>query len=186
MTDINCKYDGDREAALIAYLYDDIDPAERVAFNAHLAECARCRTELTALGGVRTHLARWNSPQPFSPSAVSPSALSPALSPSALSPSPSHRAWRAIPTWAQVAAALVFLGVSAGLANLNVRYDATGLTVRTGWMNIDQARLKPAAVASDPAASAPSGFSRTDTFASKSDLTALEQRLRDELRAAPA
>ena len=37
------------------------------------------------------------------------------------------------PSWAQVAAALLFLGVSAGIANLDVRYDASGLSVRTGW-----------------------------------------------------
>ena len=39
-----------------------------------------------------------------------------------------------MPAWAQVAAALLFLGVSAGIANLDVRYDANGLNVRTGWM----------------------------------------------------
>ena len=53
---------------------------------------------------------------------------------------PQSQWWREIPAWAQVAAALLFLGVSAGIANLDVRYDANGLSVRTGWM-----RRRPAA-----------------------------------------
>jgi len=56
MTDITCTFAGDREQTLIAYLYDDIDPAERAAFAAHLPACARCRRDLAALGGVRRRL----------------------------------------------------------------------------------------------------------------------------------
>src|SRR5262245_27225417 len=63
MSDISCSYH-DREAALVAWLYDDIDPADREAFGAHLASCARCRRELDALGGVRRQLARWAPPEP--------------------------------------------------------------------------------------------------------------------------
>jgi len=170
MTDINCKYDGDREGMLIAYLYDDIDAGDRAAFDAHLAACARCRTELSALGGVRRQLARWNPP-------ARPISAEP------FSSAQSHSWWRAIPAWAQVAAALLFLGVSAGVANLNVKYDASGLTVRTGWMNVDSAQLKPGAPDGDQARLKPG---TSATVASQSDLTALEQRLRDELRAAPA
>ena len=167
MTDINCKYDGDREGMLIAYLYDDIDAGDRAAFDAHLAACARCRTELSALGGVRQQLKRWEPP----------------INPQFAIRHPQSSSWRQIPTWAQVAAALLFLGVSAGVANLNVKYDASGLTVRTGWMNVDSAQLKPGAPDGDQARLKPG---TSATVASQSDLTALEQRLRDELRAAPA
>src|SRR6185503_12201003 len=38
-----------------------------------------------------------------------------------------------LPVWAQTAAALLFLGVSAGIANLDVHYDQSGLSIRTGW-----------------------------------------------------
>ena len=51
------------------------------------------------------------------------------------------RWWREIPAWAQVAAALLFLGVSAGIANLDVRYDQNGLSIRTGW---SASRARPA------------------------------------------
>src|SRR5262249_50874358 len=87
-------------------------------------------------------------------------------------PKPSERrtAWMQIPAWAQVAAALLFLGVAAGLANLNVHYDGSGLTVRTGWMP-----LAPAVPAPAPEAARSDGVSRAE-------LAALEQRLRGELR----
>lgn len=185
MTDINCQYAGDREATLIAYLYDDIDSGERAAFEHHLAGCARCRTELSSLGRVRQQLSRWNPPIPAS---ISNQQLT--------ITSRSEPRWRAIPVWAQVAAALLFLGVSAGVANLNVHYDASGLTIRTGWMTADAARLTQGSTAAAAMpVTAPAVANRTaagdnraasePAFASKSDLAALEQRLRDQLRATP-
>src|SRR5205809_7627745 len=125
MTDIICTYTGDRDEALVGYLYEEMDAAERAAFDAHLPTCARCRSELAALGGVREHLARWNPPEPAFAVA---SRRSPVTSRNDI------RWWREIPAWAQVAAALLVLGVSAGVANLHVRYDSSGLSVTTGWM----------------------------------------------------
>ena len=50
-----------------------------------------------------------------------------------------------------MAAALLFLGVSAGIANLDVRYDPNGLSVRTGWSAPAQlAAIVPPACASGP------------------------------------
>ena len=37
MSDIICTYSGDREAMLMAYLYDEIQPADREGFESHLA-----------------------------------------------------------------------------------------------------------------------------------------------------
>ena len=65
MSDLMCRYSGDREQAIVAYVYGDIDADERAQFDAHLPTCARCRTELTALTGVRAHLARWAPPEPI-------------------------------------------------------------------------------------------------------------------------
>jgi anti-sigma factor RsiW len=161
MTDITCTYAGDREHTLIAYLYDDIDPAERAAFGAHLPGCERCRRDLAALGGVRRQLARWAPPEPKVTVDGRQSTASP-------QPPASSPWWREIPAWAQVAAALLFLGVSAGLANLDVRYDATGLSMRTGW--------------SRPAPGAQTVAVPADVV-SRTELTALEQQLRDEIRA---
>ena len=108
MTDTSCTYTGNRDDALIAYLYDDIDPVVRVTFEAHLATCARCRTDLADLRGVRADLAQWAPPQPVLSSQFS------VLSSPAPSPQPPAVWWRSLPAWAQVAAALLFLGVSAG------------------------------------------------------------------------
>jgi len=158
MTDITCTYTGDRDEILVAYLYDEIDSAERAAFEAHVRTCARCRTELAALGGVRQQLARWNPPEPNLTVAVRNDI----------------RWWRAVPAWAQVAAALLFLGVSAGVANLDVHYDRSGgLNVRTGWMT--PKAIVPVAPVAAETVSAPW----------KIDLAALERQLRAEMRDQP-
>ena len=60
MTEIICGYPGDRDEALVAYLYDDIDSGRIArAFDAHLATCARCRDELAAL--ARRARASWRA-----------------------------------------------------------------------------------------------------------------------------
>ena len=171
MNDISCTYGADRDQTLIAYLYDDIDPAERSLFDAHLVTCSRCRRDLDALDGVRTQLARWSPPEPDFESIRSPH-----------SGTRDHSTswWRAVPIWAQVAAALLFLGVSAAIANLEVRYDQNGVTVRTGWSKVTNSTATPGAnglgFANRAAGDAPW----------RADLTALETQLRSEIRSARA
>jgi anti-sigma factor RsiW len=170
MTD-TCVYAGDRDDALIAYLYDDIDPVERARFDAHLAACARCRDEVRALAGVRRQLAQWE------PDLLVAGRQSAGAGPPPAAVGPLRQSWwREIPAWAQLAAALLFLGVAAGIANLDVRYDLNGLSVRTGW----SARAQSAAVvpAASPAQTAPAPW--------RADLTALEEQLRTDLRTAQA
>jgi hypothetical protein len=187
MTDM-CSYGFSRDETLIAYLYDDIDPQARAAFDGHLATCALCRDELTSLQGVRQQLARWAPP---SPSVVVNSQQSTADRRRATTDTPgeshlstvdrerptSNRWWREIPAWAQVAAALLFLGVSARIANLDVRYDQNGLTVRTGWST-------PVPASAAGAATRAGATGVTSHLASREDLAALERQLRAELRGA--
>ncbi len=158
MTTIQCTYP-DRDAVLVAYLYDDIDPAERVAFDTHVMTCLRCRSELADLRGVRETLGRWAPPEP----------VRAFTSRDRRAPDPARRAawWRDIPVWAQVAAAMLVLGVSAAVANLDVRYDRSGLTVTTGWSR----RAQP------PAA-------QTAAAPWRGDLAALRGELESELRQA--
>jgi len=160
-----CTALADRDEILIGYLYDEIDPAAREAFEAHMAACSTCRDEVDALRGVRRDLAQWT------PEAVARHRSSVAGPPSQVGGQRRQTWWREIPAWAQVAAALLFLGVAAGLANLNIHYDSTGLTIHTGW--------KAVAIAAPPAAQ--SASDRADGV-SRADLVALEQRLRGELR----
>ena len=176
MIEISCSYSGDREQSLIAYLYDDIDAAERARFSAHLIGCERCRRDLAAFGGVRQQLAAWSPPEPVSipqaPSAAVPEPPAMGHDPSAMIHAASSMKqgpwWRPIPAWAQVAAALLFLGVSAAIANLDIRYDAHGVSVRTGWSR-SPGGASTAAVTQDPAVS-------------RADLAALAQQLRTEMR----
>jgi anti-sigma factor RsiW len=182
MTDITCTYAGDREQSLIAYLYDDIDPAERASFAAHLPGCERCRRDLAALGGIRQQLSTWAPPEPqFSRQLTVNSRQTDhdIHPPSAVSQQRSVW-WREIPAWAQVAAALLFLGVSAGIANLDIRYDANGFAVRTGWS-------KPASAPQSAAAPQPATVAPTVTpanYIDRDQLAALERTLRAEIHAA--
>ena len=167
MTDMSCTYPGDREQALIAYLYDDIDAAERAAFEAHLPACGRCTRDFAALGGVRRQLARWQPPQ-FT---IDNSQMT-----------TRGAWWRAVPAWAQVAAALLFLGVSAAIANLDVRYDANGLSVRTGWSR--RAPLASPATANGGKPANASNPVNPPNLVTRDQLTALQLQLRGEIRAA--
>src|SRR5262245_28625779 len=167
MADILCGYTADRDETLVAYLYGDIDEAQRLAFEAHIATCDRCRHELAELRGVRSQLREWTMPEPRSPLALTvPPAL--AVAPPAR---PASRTWRDIPAWAQVAAAMLVFGVSLGLANVDVRYDAAGLTIRTGWSRSSTIRT-PTAVAQPAATSSPPW---------QSDMAALERRIRADI-----
>jgi hypothetical protein len=213
MNETFCGYPGDREEALIAFLYDEPagDGAERARFEAHLDACAQCGEELAALRGVQLQLGRWAPPEPSyltnnrqvslvsshagsaqsanlqsaNPQSTNPQSANPqSTNPKSANPqsavrnpqsairNPQSSWWREIPAWAQVAAALLFLGVSAGIANLDVKYDANGLSVRTGWM-----KPPAAAVAPTPAAT-------IDAAPWRSDLASLERQLKSEMRAA--
>ena len=51
----SCGFAGD----IVSYLYDEIDPAEKLKFEMHLANCATCGTELAAFSDVRTSMINW-------------------------------------------------------------------------------------------------------------------------------
>jgi putative zinc finger protein len=111
---------GNREA-LVAYLYDECDPEERAALDTHLLTCLTCATELRGLRGVRTSLAEWTAPDvPLG---------------FRIDEEPVGRAWLwPVPVWLQaVAATVLVLAGGAAIANLEVRYGADGMVVRTGW-----------------------------------------------------
>jgi anti-sigma factor RsiW len=176
MMETMCTYTG-RDDLLIAYLYDEIAPAERTAFTAHLAACGRCSRELGELRGVRSTLSVWTPPEPARATSHEP----PGSEPRAASHEPraTRQWWHEIPAWAQVAAALLVLGVSAGIANVDVRHDQSGWTLRTGWSTT------PAAVSTGPAAAHAAPVPAGSSAPWRADLAALEQQLRTELHAVP-
>lgn len=161
-----CMGGGQRGEQLVAYLYDDLDSSERAAIEAHLSLCGVCRKELAALGAVRVELGRWSPPEPARGFAPSPP-------PQRTRP----RLWATlsdIPVWAQAAAAVLCVGVAAGVANLNVTYNGDGLMVRTGWLGSSAPDGDATDAVGAVAASAPE---RPWEF----DLAELERELRAEL-----
>jgi hypothetical protein len=181
MTDMLCGY-ANRDETIVAFLYDELEPDQRRGFNAHLLTCTVCRDEVAGLRAVRTQLARWEPPSVISRQ-------------SSVASHSRQSWWRTIPAWAQVAAALLFLGVSAGIANLDVRYDRNGLNITTGWMKPAAAKLAtaqtseggPKLVTAQPTESGTKLATDQSTAAPwRADLAALERQLRTELRASQA
>jgi anti-sigma factor RsiW len=178
-TESMCQFDGERDQVLVAYLYDEIDAGERSLFDAHLLTCAQCRGELSALRALRPALREWTPPEPAVPFVY--------RSDGAVDRRP--RLWSrlgGIPVWTQIAAAMLVFGVSAAVANLNVRYDREGLSVRTGWSRgAEESRAGVAGNLSAPGArtSAPQDAVAAAPSATAADLAALEERLRNEFRA---
>ena len=97
--------------ALLTYVYDECEPAERASLDAHLAMCASCADEVQALSDTRAHLASWSPPAlslGFQITRTESDQPAKVLSPAAW--------WRQpLPAWAQAAAAVVIFaaGMSA-------------------------------------------------------------------------
>ena len=80
MADILCGYTADRDETLVAYLYGDIEPPQRTAFDAHIVTCERCRHELEDLQRLRGQLQCWSAPEvlrPLAPPPPAPALLAP-------------------------------------------------------------------------------------------------------------
>jgi hypothetical protein len=150
----------------VGYLYDECEPAERAAIDAHLALCAACAAEIAALGSARLHLASWSPPeadlgfaivrphQDLKPQNVSTGRWGVRSGP-----------WfsRSLPAWAQAVAACLIFG--AGLS-LGVIRGTTSIQAPT-----ERAATETAAAAT----------TATPVAVAATDLAALESRLRAEM-----
>jgi anti-sigma factor RsiW len=162
----------DDKATLVAYLYNEIDAADRQRVEEHLRGCVACAAEAGALAGVRTGLTQWAPPQ----AELGFTIVRTAAGPKAAEPPPVAVAspapwWNTVPVWAQAVAAVFVLAVSAAVANVQVKSGPDGMVVTTGWMT-------PAATSATVApASVPDNSEQW-----KPALIALEQQLREEIR----
>jgi hypothetical protein len=115
----------DSKELLVAFLYDELDPSTTRTFEAHVASCVECRNEIAELRATRGQIAMWTPPEPD---------LGFHIVRGTASPPPPPR-FRIAPAWGLAAAALLVLALGAAIANVEVRYDAAGLSVRTGWQH---------------------------------------------------
>ncbi|MGE0866739.1 MAG: anti-sigma factor [Vicinamibacterales bacterium] len=177
---MSLKFTCDDKATLVAYLYNEIEVADRQRVEEHLRECAACESEVGALAAVRTELTQWAPPNAelgftiVRNNSVRKDVEEPAAALAAeTSPNRPGQGWSSVPVWAQALAAVLVLAVSAGVANVQVKSGPDGLVVSTGWM-------APASVPASPAqGAAPDAGSEQWRTA----LTALETQLREEIRA---
>lgn len=133
----------ERTQDFVTYLYGEATPGESKAFRQHLANCAVCRDELAAFGGVRAAVGEWRAE---ALSTVPSFDISEALTPVAGSrraPERKRSASAALreffslsPLWLQagaLAAALVVCALAVlTFARTEVRWDSNGLAFRTG------------------------------------------------------
>ena len=159
---------------LVSYVYEELSDSERAEFEGHLPSCAECRQELAELRGTRHLLASWAPPQPEFNFHIVRGAAAAAV--------PRRRAF--VPQWALSAAAALLLAAGvAAVANLEIRYGADGLVVRTGWMRATEGSVTPAAAGGATQAAPVSASS--DQL--QRDVEALTARLRtlEQAQAAP-
>ena len=160
----------DNKEAIVGYLYEDLTPEERTTFEAHVAVCEECRSELASLRATRTHLSLWAPPEPDLAFRI----IRERPAPAKVLPMRS----RFVPAFGLAAAAVLVLAAAAAIAHLEVRYGSDGFVVRTGW-----ARGNGQAVPADASASgAPAEGLRPASMSS--DFQALDRRLRDLEKAA--
>src|ERR1043165_580324 len=123
------KFTCDDKATLMSYLYGELDAAARQDVDDHLAQCAACAAEVTALGNVRWELGLWSAPDvdlDFKIVKKSDLAASNVLR--------AARWWNTVPVWAQAAAAVLVLAAGASIANIQIKSGPEGFAVSTGWM----------------------------------------------------
>jgi len=170
MSDRACSYDKTR---LVSFLYEEDGADEHRLVEAHLAACQECRAEVEAFRGVRAQLSAWAPPEEILGFRVVREPERPA------------RWWWPLPAWAQAAAAVLVLMAGAALANLEIRYGADGLTVRTGWSRPAPTAAVPAPLpASDLAQGRQAPADGAEAW--RTALASLEQQLRRDFGARPA
>ena len=112
----------DRDA-LVAWLYDDCEPAERERVEAHLAVCGGCAAEAESLRSLRGSLDAWDAPAMATGIRV------------VSERDARRRPWLQLalrPAWGLAAAAGVLLGVGLAVAGVELRMVDGGFIVQIG------------------------------------------------------
>jgi len=148
---------------IVGYIYGELSRDEREALNEHLAFCADCRVEIEELRSARQHLTLWAPPEPDLGFRVIRGGAAPA-------PALPRRS-RLAAAFTYAAAAAIVLAAGAAIANLEVRYGADGLVVRTGW-------TREGTAATDTRTASTITTAGAVPASTNGDFAALDQRLR--------
>jgi Putative zinc-finger len=151
--------------ALVGYLYDELSADERKSFEQHLEGCSDCRAEVSGLRATRARLPEWTVPEADHDIEVVRAAR----------PVPVVRRTWPSPAWGLAAAAVLVLAAAAAIAHVEVRYDASGFSARTGWNRGAAAEAPTTAAVVAPAA--PASFEFADREALQQQLVAIQARL---------
>lgn len=113
----------DNQDALLDYLYEEGDPAERLKIAQHLQECARCSVAMLEFQTVRGMLTEWRPPAPRLGFRIVQD-----------EPAPARFGSRLIPQqvgWAQAAAAVLLFAAGMAVSQIRVDYSDGAVTLRT-------------------------------------------------------
>ena len=161
----------DNQDALLDYLYEEGDPAERLKIATHLQECAACAVAVLEFQNVRGMLSDWTPPaaqlgfrvvQDAPPGAPEESPRS-----WAWGPATTGKSWR---PWLQAAAAILIFASGMAVSQLDVDYRDGALTVRT-----------PSAAPAVPASNIRNASIQLPAERASVDLDALERTLLERL-----
>jgi hypothetical protein len=135
----------DNQDALLDYLYEEGDPAERLAIAKHLQECAPCSVAVLEFQSVRGMLSDWTPPATQS--------LSASLDQRARSgrswgwgPTTTKESWWGWQPALQAAAAVLIFAAGMGVSQLDVEYQDGTLIVRRQPVMVDVPPMSPASV----------------------------------------
>jgi len=117
----------DNHDALLDYLYEEGDPAERLKIARHLQTCAACSVAVLEFQTVRGMLSEWRPPASQLGFRIVQDHPSP--------PPPPNRAWwvpsSRLGVWAQAAAAVLLFAAGVAVSQLNFNYTDRVMTVRS-------------------------------------------------------
>ena len=173
----------DRDA-LVAWLYDDCEPADSERVAAHLAVCARCAAEVESLRSLRGSLKAWDVP-------AMPSGIRVVSERDARRGPWSRFVLR--PAWGLAAAAGVLLGVGLAVAGVEMRIVDGGFIVHVGsvvesdgagapWQ-VDLARLESELRRDLAGAEAPAPSARDDLIEQVRGLISQSEQRQQQERA---